>query len=172
MPRTPFNLLCGALYGAAAGLLIALVASVISAAIGYAMGYLGLTRAVGRLSSRYGALAALDRVARRQTMRLTVWWHLSLTLPFALINLWMGAARASWRRFILGKLVGIVPGTLLYTLLGAGLGAATLQGGQEAMEHPAHRAALWVGVAVSAALVIWLARLSKREMSIKESTRP
>jgi uncharacterized membrane protein YdjX (TVP38/TMEM64 family) len=160
VPRPPFTLTAGVLFGPLLGGGIALGSSLLSAALGFWLGRTGLAGLSERLADRYRWLQALDAVARRQPARLTAWWHLSLVLPFALINIWMGAIKAPFWRFMAGKLLGVIPGTVLYVGLGAAATELTA-----ATDHVAYRVGLGVGVVCSAALVWWLNRAARAELA-------
>ncbi len=122
IPRTPFTLAAGVLFGALTGILVAVVATVTAAA-----GAFMLVRTVGqgelgqRLLGRFTDKSAVRWMDRRLDGRGTA-TVLSLRLlpllPFAVLNYCCGLSSVRFWPFLLGTAVGVLPGTIAVVVLG------------------------------------------------------
>jgi uncharacterized membrane protein YdjX (TVP38/TMEM64 family) len=124
----PFTLLvvhAGLLYGPGLGFATALAGGLLSGAASF-----GLGRAVGRdLVRRLGG-RWLNRVSRRLSRRgvlAVVALRLVPVAPFAVVNMVAGASHVRLRDFMIGSLLGLIPGVAALTLLGDRLAAAVRQ---------------------------------------------
>ncbi len=122
IPRTPFTLAAGVLFGAVTGIAVALTATVLAA-----VGAFLLVRTVGhgevgqRLLKRFSDLAAVRWVDRRLDGRGTA-TVLSLRLlpllPFAVLNYGCGLSSVRFWPFAIGTALGVLPGTVAVVVLG------------------------------------------------------
>ncbi len=109
--------------GAVFGTLLGTVYAVIAATIGAAMAFLA-TRYLLRdaIISRFGAnLETLNRELETRGFNYLLFLRLVPLFPFFLINLAAGLTRLPLRVFVLGTVVGIVPGGFVFVNAGASL---------------------------------------------------
>jgi uncharacterized membrane protein YdjX (TVP38/TMEM64 family) len=138
-----------------------MIASLGSAGISFLLGGTLLAKSTRQAEQRFAHLQALDTVARERPITLAILWHLSLVLPFAPINVYMGAARVRWRDFLLGKVIGVLPGTTLYVSIGAWV--PTLL--NESVTKPTWTHYITgAGLVLSVGTLIWIGRLARREL--------
>ncbi len=113
----PLTLLIAAtaiVFGPALGMLYALVGALLSASLVYAIG-----RRLGRETVRKLAGHRLNELSQRLARRgllAVVFVRLLPLAPFSIVNIVAGAAHIGWRDFLLGTLIGLLPGTLLVAL--------------------------------------------------------
>lgn len=125
----PFTLLvvhAGLLYGPGVGFATALAGGLLSAAANFGVGH-----AVGRDLVRHLGGRWLNRVSRRLARRgvlTVVALRLVPVAPFAVVNVVAGASHVRLRDFMVGSLLGMLPGVTALTLLGDRLA--------EAVRHP------------------------------------
>jgi uncharacterized membrane protein YdjX (TVP38/TMEM64 family) len=117
LPGVVPTLAGGALFGVLAGSLLTLVGAVIGATVAFALG-----RRLGRapfrqLAGRRGA--RLDGWIRRRGFVALLYLRLVPVVPFNLLNYAAGVTGISTRAYVIATAVGIVPGTVAYTALGA-----------------------------------------------------
>jgi len=92
-----------------------------SSLIGLAIGRLGPGLARSRLGS--GTLDAIrKRVERRGVLSIAILRNLPIA-PYAVVNIACGLVGLGWFRFLVGTLVGMMPGVLLMALFGKEVGA-------------------------------------------------
>jgi uncharacterized membrane protein YdjX (TVP38/TMEM64 family) len=119
IPATPLTLLSGFLFGATAGLLYAVLGLNGSAVVAYAIGrYLGhgiLNGTQNGLIRRYTATMRRHSFESVLVMRL-------LLLPYDLVNYLAGFFKINWTLFLLATIIGSLPGTVSFVLLGSSFG--------------------------------------------------
>ncbi|GAA4404347.1 hypothetical protein GCM10023168_16880 [Fodinibacter luteus] len=110
----------GVLFGLAGGIALSWVASMVSAVVGFA-----LARRLGReaVASMTGPrIDRVDGILRRQGLLAVVVARVTPVLPFTVVNYGAGVSAVTFRDFVLGTAIGIVPGTVGYAALGASAG--------------------------------------------------
>jgi uncharacterized membrane protein YdjX (TVP38/TMEM64 family) len=119
IPATPMTLLSGFLFGPAVGLFCAVLGLNTSAMFAYATGrYLGSGVLNENLNGHVGRYTA---AMRRHSFESVLVMRL-LLLPYDLVNYAAGLLRIKWELFLLATIIGSVPGTVSFVLLGASFG--------------------------------------------------
>ncbi|MEP0888592.1 MULTISPECIES: TVP38/TMEM64 family protein [unclassified Leptolyngbya] len=118
--------------GVVFGLLWGTVYSIAGATLG-AMGALWLTRYLFRdwVEHRFGHNPTLQKFQRgiaEQSLLFVLSMRLIPVTPFNVENYLFGLTLVDWRSYLLGTIVGIIPGTIAYTWVGV-TGAQALEGG-------------------------------------------
>ncbi|MFC5948278.1 TVP38/TMEM64 family protein [Pseudonocardia lutea] len=117
VPRTVFTLAAGVLFGSLVGLVVTLAATTLAGVLAYL-----LVRATGgALVERYVRGPAVTWVRRRLdhhgTLAVTS-MRLVPLVPFAALNYVCGLSRVRFLPYLIGTVVGIVPGTVAIVVLG------------------------------------------------------
>lgn len=115
-PRTAFTLAAGLLFGTALGVILAVLASTLSALIA-----LWLVRAVGWQLDRlihHPTIEAVDARLRHRGWSVVLSLRLIPAVPFSVINYAAGASAVRVVPYSLATLLGLIPGTLAFVVLG------------------------------------------------------
>lgn len=142
-PRWLITLAAVAIFGPWAAFAFAELGVVLAALCGYVGGKL-----VSRERVRHMAgprIHNLTRVLRRRGLLAVTLVRLVPIAPFVVVNLVMGAMRIRLHHYLIGTVVGMLPGMLATTVLGDQL--------TEAISEPT-RANLWIAVAAVLALAM------------------
>ncbi|MDL5158099.1 TVP38/TMEM64 family protein [Actinomycetospora termitidis] len=115
IPRTAFTLAAGLMFGPAWGIAIAVAASMVSALIGFWIARRLGGRAIHRLGPKR-VQALEERLCEREL--LTVTSSRLVGIPFAPLNYTLGVTSVRWPAYVIGTLVGLVPGTAAVVFLG------------------------------------------------------
>ena len=157
-----FSLPIGSVLTVTAGILFGVVAgtvySVISATCGATILFLAARTSLGEvLHARAGPrLRRLEAGFQENAFSYLLVLRLVPIFPFWLINLAPALLGVRLRTFFTATVIGIVPGTFVYALFGAGLGGALEAGGRPTLEgvlSPTIIAAL-IGIALLALLPV------------------
>lgn len=116
-PRTIFTVAAGVLFGSAAGVVLTITATVLSAAAAF-----WLVRAVGGDAvERFAPPAAVawvrTRLQRRGLLAM-ISLRLIPALPFSVMNYASALSGVRFLPFLLGTLLGVLPGTVAVVVLG------------------------------------------------------
>lgn len=123
------TLAAGALFGGWLGGAATAVASTLGAMICYAAVRLAGEGLGARLMRGEGRLARLVDGFRRDAFGYVLTLRLIPVFPFFLVNAASGLARAPWKAYFAGTALGVIPPSLIYATLGAGLGRVAASGG-------------------------------------------
>lgn len=147
IPGTILTLAGGALFGVVQGTVYNTLAANLGANMAFAV-----SRFLGRDGVRElvgDRLDALDRAARNHGFRGLLTLRLIPVVPFNALNFGMGLTAISWGAYALATLVGIFPGTVVYTMFADALLAGSQEASREAL----------VRVLISGALLLALSFL-------------
>jgi uncharacterized membrane protein YdjX (TVP38/TMEM64 family) len=120
------SLAAGAIFGTLFGTVYANVAATVGATIAFlATRYIARDAVLGRFGQK---LAGLDRELEERGLNYLLFLRLVPVFPFFLINLAAGLTRLPLRTFVIGTMVGIIPGGFVYCNAGASLATVTSLG--------------------------------------------
>ncbi len=143
IPGTILTLAGGAIFGFAWGTILNLAGANLGAnaafLIARALGRDGVATLMGRNPN---ALERLEQVATKHGFQGLLTLRLIPLVPFNVLNFGSGLLPIRWRSYALATLIGIVPGTAVYTLFADAL----LQGSQEARTDALIRVAIAGGL--------------------------
>lgn len=120
VPKNLLATIAGALFGMTSGILLSWVGSVLAAVVWFAvarrLGRDAVARITGPRIDRVQAVLADQGLLAEVVARLTP------VVPFTLVNYASGVSAMRSRDYVLGTMVGIVPGTVAYAAVGASAG--------------------------------------------------
>ncbi|MEO6586664.1 MAG: TVP38/TMEM64 family protein [Knoellia sp.] len=116
-PKALLTAAGGALFGLWAGAGLALSAALVGAVLSFGLGRLLGRDAVDRLIR--GRLARVDALLAGHGLSAVLIVRLVPLVPFIAINYASGLTGVTFRHFVVGSAVGMIPGTLVYAVLGA-----------------------------------------------------
>jgi uncharacterized membrane protein YdjX (TVP38/TMEM64 family) len=158
MPGTVPTLAGGAIFGVARGMLF----NTIGANLG-ALGAFLIARYLGREfveRALKGKGAALDEKIGEHGFSTMLYLRLIPLVPFNALNFSAGVSRVSLRDYVLGTLIGMIPGTLVYTYFADALIRGTGAARREAFLH----FLLAAGLLIAFTLITgWIRRRMYRE---------
>lgn len=140
-PRWLITLAAVAIFGPWPAFAYAQVGVLIAAMFGYVVGRLVGIRTVRRMAGP--RLNRLRRLLRRRGLIAVTLVRLVPVAPFIVVNVVMGAMRIRLRHYLIGTVLGMLPGMLATTVLGEQL--------TEAISEPT-RANLWIAAAAVLAI--------------------
>ncbi len=118
-PATLVTIAAGYLYGPFLGVLFAMIASNLSSLVAYSIGRFFGSELIDQFSKH-------DLVSRYATRLRNNSFETSLTLrflflPYDLVSYFSGFLKINWKGFLLATILGSIPGTISFTLIGATL---------------------------------------------------
>jgi uncharacterized membrane protein YdjX (TVP38/TMEM64 family) len=125
LPGSVLTLGAGFAYGVVGGMAVVVPASVAGALLPFVLGRTVLRDRIARRLQGVERFQAIDQAIAEQGFRVVLLLRLSPVLPFNLLNYALGLTRVGVRDYLLGSLIGMFPGTLLYVYLGSLVNSAT-----------------------------------------------
>ncbi|NIR43808.1 MAG: TVP38/TMEM64 family protein [Gemmatimonadetes bacterium] len=157
MPGTIPTLAGGAIYGVARGMLYNTIAANLGALAAFLVArYLGRDF-VARILK--GKAAALDEKIGDHGLGTILYLRLIPLVPFNALNFGAGLSRISLRDYVLGSLIGMLPGTLVYTYFADALIRGTREARTEALLHFLAAASLLIAFTL---LTAWIRRRTQK----------
>lgn len=123
LPSTPLNMSGGAIFGPWLGTLWTSLAAVIAAVVAFAF-----TRTVGRdaiARKLAGRWEAMDAEMRHGGLFYMFAIRLLPIIPYGIVNFAAGLTSIRFRDYLVGTVLGTVPGILPFVLMGSGLRSLT-----------------------------------------------
>ncbi len=167
-PGSILTLGAGFAYGVGAGTAIVWIAANLGATLAF---MLGRTLARNWVAMRVAAnprFAAIDRAVARDGWKIVLLTRLSPVFPFNLLNYAFGLTQVSLRDYVLGSVVGMIPGTVMYVYLGSLITNLS----QLAAGHPSggtgQQIFYFAGMVATVVLTLHVTRLSRRALSSVE----
>lgn len=114
------------------GALLGTIAAVVGATAGASAVFLAARYVAGDILRRRaeGAVRRMERGFRRNAFSYLLFLRLVPLFPFWLVNLVPAFLGVPFRIYLLTTIIGIIPGALVYSLVGDGLGAILDAGGE------------------------------------------
>ncbi|GAC1342872.1 MAG: hypothetical protein NVSMB23_16010 [Myxococcales bacterium] len=159
LPASVLTLGAGFLYGRLFGTLLTSPLSVGAASIAFLLGRTLARGAVERKVAGDKRFAAIDKAVAENGFKIVFLLRLSPVVPFNLLNYALGVTRVPFSTYLVASFLGMLPGTFLYVSLGAAATSAAQLG-----QGHGPPAALWVGVAATAVVVLLLTVLARRAL--------
>ena len=162
VPGAIFCIIAGALFGLAQGTAAVVAASFLGAALQYGLSRGLLKNRVQRVVAARPSLAAIQRAALRDGLKLQALLRMTPVNP-VYVSYAMGAAGVRFSGFMLAMLA-LVPNLFLEVYFGyAGKNAAGMAG-RSMREVVTHDLALFVGLVVFAVVMVRISRMAKRSI--------
>lgn len=156
----------GFLFGLAAGTALNVIAATIGASAIFAAARMGLGETLThRLDGANGAVRRLREGLREHEINVLLLLRLVPVVPFFVANLLPALVGVRFRNFLWTTAVGIIPGALVYTWIGVGLGEVFDRGGSPDLSllWEPHVIGPLLGLCVLAALPILFKSLRARK---------
>lgn len=165
LPGSVLTLGAGFAYGVALGTPIVWVAANLGAALAFV---LGRTVARERIAARVASderFDAIDRAVAERGLAIVILTRLSPVFPFNVLNYAFGLTRVSFRDYVLGSMIGMLPGTLMYVYLGSLVTTLTdLASGGASGGGVAQRGFYFAGLAATVGVTLYVTRVARRAL--------
>ncbi|MEL6553240.1 MAG: TVP38/TMEM64 family protein [Cyanobacteria bacterium J06621_11] len=127
LPTVIFTIAGGSAFGLIEGTLYSTLGATIGAAGACWMSRYLLHQWAAQRFRRHPTLRKFQRGIRRRSLWFVIVVRLSPVTPFNIENYLFGLTSVSWRPYLCGTVLGILPGTIAYTWVGV-TGAEALKG--------------------------------------------
>lgn len=163
LPPGILNIAAGLIFGPVVGAVLALLANVLSAIVAFLVSRHVARSWVARLVARRRRLLAVDRAVEKGGLKVVLLLRMSPVSPFSILNYAFGMSRVRARDYVLGSMLGTVPGTVLYVYIGSLL-TSMVQIFSTGAAATSKTIFLWVGLIATVAAFSIVARLAKAEL--------
>jgi len=163
VPGSILTLGAGVVFDVAVGTVTVSVGSTLGACAAFMV---GRTFARGWIESKVAShekFAAIDEAVGREGFKIVLLTRLSPIFPFNLLNYAYGLTKVPFWKYALASWVGMLPGTVMYVYLGAGL--TSLAGAAAGREKSVQEHVFfWGGLAVTIAVAVIVTRVARKAL--------
>jgi uncharacterized membrane protein YdjX (TVP38/TMEM64 family) len=167
IPASIPTIAAGVLFGLFTGSVTAMAGGTAGACVTFGVGRLLAREQVARRIARSRRFTVLDNAVDEHGFKIVMLSRLSPISPYAVLNYVFSLTKVSFWKYVLGTMIGVMPGMVLYVYFGAGLRslanmAAYIRG--EGQMTLAHQVFFWAGMVVTVAVTLWLVRLAQKTL--------
>jgi pyruvate/2-oxoglutarate dehydrogenase complex dihydrolipoamide dehydrogenase (E3) component/uncharacterized membrane protein YdjX (TVP38/TMEM64 family) len=119
LPAVILTLGAGFAYGVPLGALLVWISASLGATAAFLLGRTVARDAIGRRVEASARFGAIDRAVGREGLKIVFLTRLSPVFPFTLLNYAYGLTRVTFRDYVVGTVIGMIPGTIMYVYLGS-----------------------------------------------------
>lgn len=165
LPGSVLTLGAGFAYGVGLGTAAVVVAANLGAVVAF---FLGRTVARGWVAARVQGnprFAAIDRAVGRAGLKIVLLTRLSPIFPFNLLNYAFGVTGVSTRDYVLGSLIGMLPGTLMYVYLGSLITSVSELAAGRASGGSTQQLFYFSGLAATVVVSVYVTHIARRALA-------
>ncbi len=167
IPASIPTLAAGFLFDLFTGTVTAMTGGTLGACAAYWIGRTVARDWVAEWTAHSRRFASLDDAMEEHGFKVVALARLSPLAPYAILNYALGLTKVSFGEYVLGTVVGVFPGMVLYVYFGAGLRslaelAAYTRG--EGQTTPGYRAFFWTGLVVTVIVTLILTRMAHKAL--------
>ena len=165
LPGSILTLGAGFAYGVVKGTAVVWVGANVGAALAFVLGRTLARDWIAAKVTSSGRFAAIDRAVGRQGFKIVLLTRLSPVFPFNLLNYAYGLTRVKFGDYVLGSLIGMLPGTVMYVYLGSLITSITELAAGQTSGGVAQQAFYFVGLGITVAVTLYVTRVARRALA-------
>lgn len=119
LPASPLTLLDGILFGVVYGSIISIIGNILAATIAFLNSRYFLKNYVqNKLLKKYPKLDYYEDKIFKDGLLAVIFLRLLPIFPFNILNYFLGVTEVKFNHYLIGTILGIIPGTIAYVYLG------------------------------------------------------
>ncbi len=121
-PGTPLTLISGSLFGSFVGTVVALIGNTLGATLAFLLARYILKDYVQKvLISKYPRIREYEQKLESKALTTIIAMRLIPIFPFNVLNFLLGVSNVTFRQYVIGSFIGMIPGTALFVYFGQSL---------------------------------------------------
>ncbi len=165
LPGSILTLGAGFAYGVGLGTAVVWIGANLGATVAFLLGRTVAREWVSARVRTNPRFAAIDHAVGREGLKIVLLTRLSPVFPFNLLNYAFGLTRVSLRDYVLGSLVGMLPGTIMYVYLGSLITSVSELAAGRASGGAAQQVVYFGGLAATVAVTLYVTRVARRALA-------
>jgi uncharacterized membrane protein YdjX (TVP38/TMEM64 family) len=165
LPGSVLTLGAGFVYGVAVGAPLVWVAANLGAALAFLLGRTLARAWIAAKVAGNSRFAVIDRAVGQSGFRIVLLTRLSPVFPFNLLNYAFGLTRVSFRDYVLGSVLGMIPGTVMYVYFGSLITSLTELATGKATAGVSRQAFYFGGLVVTVLVTLYVTRVARRALA-------
>ncbi len=165
LPGSILTLGAGFAYGVGIGTAAVVVAANLGAFLAFVLGRTVARDWVAAKVEGNARFAAIDGAVGREGLKIVLLTRLSPIFPFNLLNYAFGVTKVSARDYVLGSLVGMLPGTVMYVYLGSLITNVSELAAGRTSGSAAQQIFYFAGLVATVAVTIYVTRIARKALA-------
>lgn len=162
----------GSILTVSTGFVFKVIVGTITVSIGSTLGacaafWVGRTIArdwISRKIAKNEKFAAIDSAVGQRGFAIVLLLRLSPVFPFNLLNYAFGVTKVPFWKYALASWFGMLPGTLMYVYIGAGLRSLADAAAGKVETGPLGRVFFWLGLLATIAVTIYITNIARKAL--------
>jgi uncharacterized membrane protein YdjX (TVP38/TMEM64 family) len=164
VPGSFLTLGAGFLFGPVKGTLVVSLGSTAGAAAAFIVARRVAHDWVSKHIAGWPKLAAISDAVEHDAFKVVLLTRLSPVFPFNVLNYAFGLTSVRFSSYILASWIGMLPGTIMYVLLGSAAGSLAVVLSGEAPRSSGQQALLVVGLLAAVLVAVMIGRSARRAL--------
>jgi pyruvate/2-oxoglutarate dehydrogenase complex dihydrolipoamide dehydrogenase (E3) component/uncharacterized membrane protein YdjX (TVP38/TMEM64 family) len=165
LPGSILTLGAGFAYGVGLGTAVVWIGANVGAALAFGLGRTLARQWVAARVETNPRFAAIDRAVGRDGLKIVLLTRLSPVFPFNLLNYAFGLTTVSLRDYVLGSLVGMLPGTVMYVYLGSLITSLSELAAGRTSGGVTQQIFYFAGLAVTVVVTVYVTQVARRALA-------
>lgn len=167
LPGSILTLGAGFIFGVVIGTITVSIGSTLGAAAAFLVGRTIARDWIAAKIADSKKFTAIDDAVGKEGFKMVLLTRLSPIFPFNMLNYAYGLTGVSFWSYLLASWIGMLPGTVMYVYLGAGLKSLAEVAAGQVQGGPAQRIFFWVGMVVTVGVAVFVTRIARK--AVKEA---
>lgn len=166
VPAIPLTMTAGVVFGPVLGTLVVSLSATVAATVAFLIARYAVRDKVQAFASKHPKFAAIDKAIGRDGLKFVTLLRLSPLLPLAVSNYIYGLTSVDLGSYVLGSMIGMLPGTYAYVSAGH-VGRAVLAEGEGFAGFESWQ--VFVGLAVTLLAIGFVGSMAKKAIEEVEA---
>lgn len=167
LPGSVLTLGAGLIFGVPVGTITVSFGSTLGACVAFLIGRTVARDWVAEKVRTSEKFSAIDEAVGEQGFKIVLLTRLSPVFPFNFLNYAYGLTQVPFRQYALGSWIGMIPGTIMYVYLGAGLRSLSELAAGKVEGGTAQRIFFWCGLAATVVVTVFITHIARKTLRKK-----
>ena len=166
LPGSPLTFTAGALFGFWKGLILVSIGSTLGATCAFMISRYLMRKSVEKRFLENKKFQSVDNEINENGWKIVILARLSPIIPFFLLNYALGITKIRFFHFIFASWIGMIPGTIVYVLMG-NMGGAFING----KKSPFEWVLLGIGLIATILVTLLISKIIKKSQAHNQLKR-
>ena len=166
LPGSPLTFAAGALFGFWKGLILVSLSSTLGATCAFMVSRYLVRKSIEKRVLKNKKFQSIDNEINEQGWKIVILARLSPIIPFFLLNYALGITKIRFIHFIFASWIGMIPGTIVYVLMGT-MGGAFINGKKSSFEW----VLLGIGLIATILVTLLISKIIKKSQAHNQLKR-
>jgi uncharacterized membrane protein YdjX (TVP38/TMEM64 family) len=164
LPGSVLTLGAGFIFKVIVGTITVSIGSTLGACAAFLIGRTFARKWISKKIAQNKKFDAIDNAVGAQGFKIVFFLRLSPVFPFNLLNYAFGLTKVSFSKYALASWIGMLPGTIMYVYLGAGVRSLTDVATGNVQKTLASQLLFWFGMLATIAVTVFVTHIARKAL--------